>query len=651
MSEQAKRFILQITSPCLLLLACSLSALGQPKWVNEVISNGDSVKISGDPPAIILAYQGVSAISRTGSAKSHYQKAIKILEPKGTERAIMRVATDPLRSIKNFKGWRIESDGKVHQLKKEYVIEIGFAAETGYYDDQKNVVATFPELKTGDVVAFEYDFEEKPGWEGYSGRFVFQSDLPVVESSFELTIPNEWYIRTSKQHLEPVFSSNTDNVYSWTAGFLDFRPEEPYMPEWTTESRVLGYSCYSSGSSGSRGFETWRDVADWTRKIYENETLDDVNLKQVAAEIKGKSTSSHEQLTHAAKWMQENIRYVAVEFGIGRFKPRSAAATLTNRYGDCKDKSELMRAILAEIGINSQPVLANLGGNVNENEPSPAQFNHVILSIPINSIDSHESFQNSVVDGWLYFDPTDPVTPIGCLPTDLHGSKVLNVAHSEDGLVYLPALSPAERKRAYYAKAEVFDDNAIIAKVRIVDYGVRANETKSNWRSLSEKDHVNNLKSFFSAYVANVAIDGIERLEDNDSAWTEFALSGAGYLSQSSDLTLLKLDLFHSDQNNQLTRATRIHPILFSEPGMVLKLVEWKLPPNLALSGQIDSIKASLGGYSVSSVSSFERGIIELRQEIIYSGEVIPHSQYEFARQFEKQLNASHSQRVFLSKK
>jgi transglutaminase-like putative cysteine protease len=51
--------------------------------------------------------------------------------------------------------------------------------------------------------------------------------------------------------------------------------------------------------------------------------------------------------------VQHDIRYVAIELGIGAQQPHPASDVFTKRYGDCKDKATLLSSILKEIGVDS----------------------------------------------------------------------------------------------------------------------------------------------------------------------------------------------------------------------------------------------------------------------------------------------------------
>ena len=54
-----------------------------------------------------------------------------------------------------------------------------------------------------------------------------------------------------------------------------------------------------------------------------------------------------------ARFAQRDIRYAAIEIGIGGFQPHPASQVFSNRYGDCKDKATILSAMLAQIGVKS----------------------------------------------------------------------------------------------------------------------------------------------------------------------------------------------------------------------------------------------------------------------------------------------------------
>ena len=79
-----------------------------------------------------------------------------------------------------------------------------------------------------------------------------------------------------------------------------------------------------------------------------------------------------------AHFVQHDIRYVAIELGIGGWQPHPAADVFTHHYGDCKDKATLLSSMLKQIGVESFYVVINARrGSVTPQMPATVgMFNH-----------------------------------------------------------------------------------------------------------------------------------------------------------------------------------------------------------------------------------------------------------------------------------
>ena len=121
-------------------------------------------------------------------------------------------------------------------------------------------------------------------------------------------------------------------------------------------------------------------------------------------------------------WVSTHIRYVAVWLGQGAVEPHAASAVLAVGYGDCKEHAVLFGALLRARGIDSEPVLINLGNEYTlPGPPTLAVLNHVITWLPEFS---------------LYADTTAGVAPFGVLTFQEYGKPV----------VHAGATAPAERR-------------------------------------------------------------------------------------------------------------------------------------------------------------------------------------------------------------
>lgn len=118
---------------------------------------------------------------------------------------------------------------------------------------------------------------------------------------------------------------------------------------------------------------------------------------------------------HAA--VANEVRYTGLEFGLAGYQPYPCAHVWQRRYGDCKDKANLLRAMLAHKGIRSSLALINTEalGRVERGSPSWRQFNHVILAL------------GEGTDAWRYCDPSIKHLPAGELGMSDRGRDLLIV--------------------------------------------------------------------------------------------------------------------------------------------------------------------------------------------------------------------------------
>src|SRR5208282_5268181 len=66
-----------------------------------------------------------------------------------------------------------------------------------------------------------------------------------------------------------------------------------------------------------------------------------------------------QQILTVLQFVQDEVRYFAIEIGASSEKPADPSAVFSRRFGDCKDKSLLFVTILRALGIEAYPVLVN----------------------------------------------------------------------------------------------------------------------------------------------------------------------------------------------------------------------------------------------------------------------------------------------------
>lgn len=85
---------------------------------------------------------------------------------------------------------------------------------------------------------------------------------------------------------------------------------------------------------------------------------------------------------------QNDIRYFAMALGEHGFRPRALSEICSSRFGDCKDKSVLLVALLREFGFEAWPVLVNsyTQARLAAGGPDHRAFNHAIVAYKLNGL-------------------------------------------------------------------------------------------------------------------------------------------------------------------------------------------------------------------------------------------------------------------------
>jgi len=130
-------------------------------------------------------------------------------------------------------------------------------------------------------------------------------------------------------------------------------------------------------------FESWTTFGDWFLDLNSNSyTLDGATQQFIALLDK---SSPRMVIQRLYEFMQDKVRYVSIQLGIGGFRALPTEEVEKYGYGDCKALSAYMKNMLDYAGIKSNFILVRAGEDVADVEkdfPSN-QFNHVFLGIPL----------------------------------------------------------------------------------------------------------------------------------------------------------------------------------------------------------------------------------------------------------------------------
>lgn len=634
----------------LLVLTITPTVLSVPDWVKDALVVPDTITVDKDAPALVLHLSNHVQMSEDGASTQAVCFAIKILTASGIQDATLRASVNDRRKVKNLSGWHIDGNGKEHKLKDEYVLQLAVGESPGFYDDEKTMMAAFPNTRTGDVIAWEYEIEEKDQRDGFYQSFVFQASLPVLATHYVVEVPHGWSLHTSSRNIEPVSYQVNGDRHEWTCGYLPYRPSEPLMPPWEYELRQVRLSCYNEKDLRATHFLDWGKVAMWATDIQRIKNPPADSIVRLASFLCEGLADPTEKLKSIVEYVRDEIRYVAVEFGEGRFQPRDALATCVNRYGDCKDKAALVRALLDAAGIKSNSVLAMTEGPVDADFPTPFQFNHVIVAVSLTELPGYDSTSKSCVGGYLFLDPTSTSTPFGSLPTELQGTRVLKVSESDTALMQLPQLAPTDRLSRCHATATLGEDYHLTAEVSVVNYGHRAGEVRYTRMHTPAAEQIKGFQQLFSESMQNVTVSDYNMGDSDDSVWTSFTLEGDYSVTKAGNMYLVKADFFHPDRPDDFIRNDRIHPVWLGSTRKQITEIDWRVPEDWQLDQSADSIDASCADAHIASNLILEDSVVQYRSTVEQKGFVLPVEDYAGVRAYNREYRKANKTRAIFIK-
>jgi transglutaminase-like putative cysteine protease len=338
--------------------------------------------------------------------------------------------SETLQSLDVIEAYTDTADGKRIAVADDKIITQQSPVSTNApaFGDIKITAIVFPQISVGASKTYHYRLKQiKPLFENHFSMLeAFPVIIDIKSATVTLIAPEDLkiYIQAIDVEGGQVESDiQGKSKWAWT-----IKGQKGQMPE-PGAINVVNYSPRVAATT----FENSGEAADaYLKGAADKEKVTD-EVRELADKITTGLTSSRDRATALYHWVAGNIRYVALNFGLGGVVPRDADSIIQSGYGDCKDKVVLLNALLTAKGIQSAPVLIDATNVYWQPEVAivPGVYNHAITYLP--------EFD-------LFLDPTSETAPFGVIPVTEH-SKYALVTRGLDkgaGIKMLPEPSPKE---------------------------------------------------------------------------------------------------------------------------------------------------------------------------------------------------------------
>ncbi|HEU0134606.1 MAG TPA: DUF3857 domain-containing transglutaminase family protein, partial [Allosphingosinicella sp.] len=389
-----------------------------PEWVAP--SEPMAVPPEASGLMFIRRHDALVHLDREGQSH-HLGYRIRILHSNALELGNLSIAWNPAAGAPTVHTIRVHRDGKSIDVLESASFEIlrredqlEAAALTGVL----TAVLRVPDLRVGDELEFAMTLRSSdPTLGGQAAGMLLLGSEP---SPGRYGLGLSWD-EGQEPHLKmsPAMAAAAKRGQRRLAFSFDNPPvlappkDAPARYDW---QRVVEYG----------DFKDWASISSHFAPLYRKAAAlgSGSPLKAEASRIAAANARPIDRAAAALKLVQQEVRYIYVGLNGGNLTPATAEETWRRRYGDCKGKTALLLALLAELGIEAEPVLASNGGTddgLDERLPSPLMFDHVLVKA---RVDGSEYWLDGTLPPVAAPSP-DPVMPYRwTLPLTAQGSSI-----------------------------------------------------------------------------------------------------------------------------------------------------------------------------------------------------------------------------------
>ncbi|GMQ35613.1 DUF3857 domain-containing protein [Algoriphagus taiwanensis] len=436
------------------------------------------------------------------SVSHEVTKDLLVMSREGLDHVRVVLGYDKLRSIESFEAEMINplTQKSLLKTKLKDLRDVAQFSQVNIFDDNRLKIyepstSVFPVL-----VKIRYVMKSKTNFALPTWVPVPNYNQKVKEAIFSVVYPEQLGLKYKEVNLptekRESFETGLKTV-SWIVSDLevqgkDFKKEDDY--------RLL-LAPVRFGLEGVVGeMSDWTGLAAWQYQLNKNrDKLPDAFKAQIQ-DMVSEADTDFKKIQILYQYLQKNFRYVSIQLGIGGWQTQVAAEVYQNRFGDCKGLTNLMKAMLAEVGIESNYTLVYAGTDADDIEvdlPSN-QFNHVILQVPLKT-------------GPIWLECTSSTLPAGYLGEFTKGRHVLVVREDGGYLTQTPSYN-TEVWNTLSSKNKIRIDNQGNAVIESAvsaqgNFAVKLTDVKYHLDARQQRDFLNRNSGISGLLVNGFQID------------------------------------------------------------------------------------------------------------------------------------------------
>jgi len=603
-----------------------------PQWALDAAKVSTPANV-GDAKAVVLFDEYLITLDAFNNAVERERIAIRILKQQGREYAECAVDYDVDEKLNYFRSWTIAGDGKQFQaMESDFTDRGGYTDAVLQYTERFRILKP-PAIDPGSVVVCETEKQLRPYMN--EEEWDIQAPIPIVQEAMELALPPGGHYAESWRKFEPVKPIETpDNHLRWQIKNMPALDLENInsTPPWGALAARMSIKW---GDAAVKGADSqWRALGLWQEQLEQHRADPTPEITAKAQELAAGAPDLYTKLSRITAYIQKNIRYFIVVRGIGGWQAHYAGDIYRNRYGDCKDKTTLLIAMLQAAGIRAHYFHVDSRRGIIDPAAPSLYGNHMITAIelPDGENDARLMARVKAANGktLLIFDPTDEETPVGLIRAQLQGAWG-NIANGADSQVLqMPVLSPDAAGLNRKGSFTLAPDGSLTGDVSETFIGDDAMNERSFLKSSDSKEIHDTLEHQLSTDLASLSFKGYEFAQSDDltkPVKLDLHVGASNYAHTAGPLLLLRPRVLGSHVRNVtdvMQGKPRAYAIELGHAGRFQDSFDIAIPAGYVVDETPDPVDMNVDFASYKSSVSVKGNMLHYEREYVVKNVEIP---------------------------
>jgi hypothetical protein len=563
-------------------------------------------------------------------------QVLTILNRNGDRHANTVIYYDDYTKVKDTELYVYDALGnEIHHYKKRDFKDVSAVSGGTLYSNSRALYLDYNPSSYPYTLVFNYKYESSttafvPDWSPLGGyvrgtkksvyKLIFNpNNKPQYRTSslngFNISIsenPNEFIFEA--ENLSPIAYEDLSKAFYNIGPKVDFALDRFYLKGVAASAR------------------NWKEYGSWMQNslLYDVDDLPEGTKGMVKSLVKNETTNEGKARI-IYQYLQDKVRYISVQIGIGGWKPMLASDVDKLSYGDCKALTNYTKALLDAVGVPSYYTLLYAGDSERDvfTDFSSMQAIYAILGIPDG-------------DEIIWLECTSQDKPFGYLGNFTDDRDVLIVTEEGGEIVHTKVYSDEENLQEYRASVRINDAGGMTGFLEGKYQGLQYDD-KYSWDKTTDEEKRTAYKERWD-YINGFTIESIH-LNDNktDIVFTEkLNIKASNYSTKIGGDLLLCANVFNQSRYIPSRISNRKQELFIGEGYKDIDHLDINLPEGYKVESlpKDTLLESKFGSYSISFKETAENKIEYHRNliiRIIRKG-TYPSEDYTAYRSFRKKI-------------